>query len=274
MLEADIIVVGGGSAGAVVASRLSEDPARRVLLVEAGPDTQPGKVPADIRSVFPAAYFNRDYFWPGLKARLRDGEAPSPFRQARIMGGGSSVMGMLALRGLPSDYDNWERMGARNWGWRDVKPIFQAMTDDRDATAERNLRGPNIVRRLPRESWPLYMRRIEEATLARSQASHANIYDTDADGFFAAPLSQDDERAGSARCYLTASVRARPNLNIIADTRALRVAFAGRCVAGVEIERAGEVKTIAACEVVVRRRRRSFAGAAAAVRGRAGRGAA
>ena len=132
-----------------------------LILIEAGPDTAPGEVPEDIRSIFPIAYANRNYFWP-LTTTFRNGEAPVPFLQPRVMGGGSSVMGMIALRGLPHDYQRWEQMGARNWGWRDVLPTFQAMTNDLDEPApQRNARGPNVVRRLPREVWPLYMRRLE-----------------------------------------------------------------------------------------------------------------
>lgn len=251
MQDADVIVIGAGSAGAAVAARLSEDAHRRVLLIEAGSDTPPGDVPADIRNIFPAAYFNRDYFWPGLTGSIRAGEEPVSFLQPKVMGGGSSVMGMLALRGVPSDYERWEAGGARHWGWADVLPVYQAMTCDLDAPS-RNARGPNIVRRLPRERWPTYMHRVEQVVRARGGASHPDVYAAAADdGFFPAPLNQDDERATSARCYLNAEARKRDNLAIMTGTRALRLTFDGKRVTGVTAEREGRAMTLTAKEVVV-----------------------
>jgi len=165
-----------------------------------------------------------------------------------VMGGGSSVMGMLAIPGLPSDFAAWERMGARGWGWPDVKPVFRAIVRDLDAPHGRNTDAPNIVRRIPRERWPLYMRGLGDVA---PPAPANGDFETLQGGFFAAPLAQDDERAGSARCYLTAEVRARPNLQIMAETRVQRIVFDGRRVSGIAVRRGAETFTITTRNVVV-----------------------
>ena len=126
----DFLIIGGGSAGAVLASRLSEDPSTRVLLVEAGRDTPPDGIPADIADTFPSSYLNASYFWPGLKAVRSTGAAARPYMQARVMGGGSSVMGLWTLRGMPSDYDAWAAAGATSWSWSEVLPVFRRLEND------------------------------------------------------------------------------------------------------------------------------------------------
>ena len=112
-----------------MANRLSARSANRVLLIEAGPDAPPGQEPADILDIYPSSYYNKSYMWPALKVhwRARHNSAATGFDQGRIIGGGSSVMGMVALRGTPDDYDEWERLGAAGWGWDDVLPYFRKL---------------------------------------------------------------------------------------------------------------------------------------------------
>ena len=111
---------------------------------------------------------------------------------------------MIALRGLPNDIGGGREMGARNWGWPDVLPTFQAMTNDLDEPVPQAQRArPEVVRRLPRQVWPLYMRRLEEAADGARQASQRISTPLTRTVSFSTPLSHDDERATSARCYLT-----------------------------------------------------------------------
>ena len=98
--DAFVAVIGTGRMGAAMARRI-RGAGHRVVLIEAGRDLPPGEVPADIADTFPRAYANPDYFWPELQATARAGGDQRPYTQARLVGGGSSVMGMWALRGLP-----------------------------------------------------------------------------------------------------------------------------------------------------------------------------
>src|SRR5437763_5622029 len=132
--SADTIVVGAGSAGAVLASRLTEDPRHRVLLLEAGPDTYPGQEPWHVRDTYLSAFYQPKNFWPDLRAHFAAGRGDEPrrYEQARIMGGGSSINALIGLRAMPSDFDEWVAAGATGWSWTDVLPFFKKLERDLD----------------------------------------------------------------------------------------------------------------------------------------------
>ena len=106
----------------------------RVALVEAGPDIPPDRVPPDVADIYPRSYSNPVYMWPGLQVQERPGMSADhvPYSQARVVGGGSTVMGMVALRGLADDYDGWARNGAEGWDWSQVLPAFRSLESDWD----------------------------------------------------------------------------------------------------------------------------------------------
>jgi 5-(hydroxymethyl)furfural/furfural oxidase len=250
----DVLIIGGGAAGCVLAARLSEDAGTRVVLAEAGRDTPPGDVPADIRSIFPISYFNPGYFWPALSAVTNVGAAPAPYSQARVMGGGSSVMGMWALRGMPQDYDAWRAAGAAGWGWDDVLPAFRRIERDLDCDGPLHGKDGAIpVRRHPRATWPAFVTALADACARRQLPPRDDANGDFADGTFPTPFANTAEagRASSAIGYLDATARRRPNLEVRAGVRATRLLFDGARVVGAEFRRGEATATVHAAETIV-----------------------
>lgn len=247
------LIVGAGSAGCAIASRMTESERHEVTLVESGPDYPTvQETPDDLRDGRRNSMTEHDWrlrFTPTSQRRTR-----FAYPRGRVVGGSSAVNTCIALRGHPYDFDEWAALGLDEWSFAKCLPAFKRLESDLDFANEWHGRGgPIPIRRHPPNELVVWQAAFVEAAMRvgyPSTVDHNNPELPCGVG----PHSMNkigSERMSAARCYLGASVRRRPNLHIVAGTDVLRILFDGGNFAGIEVEQGGARRILRADRVVL-----------------------
>ncbi len=246
----DHVVVGAGSAGCVVANRLSADPAKRVLLLEAGGLDNWIWFHIPVGYLFAIGNPRSDWMFhteqePGLNGRSL------AYPRGKVLGGCSAINAMICMRGQAEDYRHWRQLGLTGWGWEDVQPVFRALEDHFLGDGEHHGRGGEWRVEAPRVSWAV-LDAVRDAAEQMGVPKIADFNTGDNEGVSYFHVNQKrGMRWSAARAFLKPAMR-RPNLRVETGVLVRKVLFEGRRAVGVEFSRHGEVhRAMAAGEVVL-----------------------